>query len=180
MTLRESLLAHKYAQAFINIYGNQLQEKDAQALAALSGYLHDHHIIVFYLGLSLIPLDAKQKATALLLADISCAPAVTSLFNLLFKDARITIVPQILHDIVTLYYQCNGIVPFVITTSHAISSQALATIADFIAQRVGRRITFTSKVDPSLIAGVRALSETLLWDYSLRKQLKNVSLSLIH
>lgn len=180
VTLIESLLAHKYARAFLNVYGEQLLDKDITALAALSSFLASHHEIMFYLETSIISSAKKNALLDELLKDISVKQSMQMLVGMLLKKMRTRILPHILHDIVTMYYRTKGTLLFTITSSHTLDQQQLAKISNFLAHQTNATISYRYSIDKKLIAGIRAQNETLLWEYSIRKQLKNINLSLIH
>lgn len=48
------------------------------------------------------------------------------------------------------------------------------SIESFIARHVSGKKSYTYTVDPSLIAGVRIYSDTILWEVSIEKQLRDL------
>lgn len=169
-------LAKKYAQAVYNVFGDSLSREDIAQVQKIVSFLEDHKKALFFLRLSRIDLAVKERALDELFADFSHKTPFIALIRLLLQENRGHLIYNALRLLVDIYYDAHDIMPCVITSSHALSPDVLEDVEQFLARQTGNAIIYTYKRDPSLIAGIRAQSKTILWEHSIRKQLRELAL----
>jgi F0F1-type ATP synthase delta subunit len=169
-------LSRKYAQAVLNVFGQSISRDDIMQVQHIIIFLEQHKKALFFLRLSHIDITVKEHALDKLFQDLSNKKPFMALVKLLLEENRGHMIYSALSELVTLYYQAHKIMPCTITTSHSISAESLDKVQQFLARQTGNDIIYTYARDTSLIAGIRAQSKTVLWEHSIRKQLRELAL----
>lgn len=169
-------LSSKYAQAVMNVFGESISRKDITHVQEIIGFLATHKEALFFLRVSRIDGAVKERALDKLFENLSNKKPFFALVHLLVQENRGHLIYSTLREIVSLYYQTHKIMACEITTSHSISPESLDKVQQFLARQTGNDIIYTYTRDASLIAGIRAQSKTILWEHSIRKQLRELAL----
>jgi ATP synthase F1 delta subunit len=175
MDIRATILARKYAQAFLNLYIDQITPQSYAHLLNLQVYLHNHRNALIYFSFPHIALEEKLALFDKLEEKIKPSEPVKKLFKSLIKHNRIMLAPEILIKICDLYRERKNILLFSIESSHELDADAIATIEQFLRHNTGKKIESKSHVNHTLIAGLRLQSNTLSWEYSIHKQLQELT-----
>lgn len=179
MTYVEVLLAKKYAAAYLNIHGASVDVQSLSKLESLQDYLQHEQDFLVMLNLPIIGLALKKDKLKKVLHAYAVSESLLSLMYLVVSRSRALLLPEILKQIRLVYYERHKIMQCVIATSHPVTQSALEIIQRFITRKTGWSIVYSHVVDPTLIAGIRVTSDSMVWEYSISKQLNNVSVSLI-
>lgn len=171
-------LSRKYAQAVLNVFGALISRQDIVHVEHIITFLEQHKKALFFLRLSHIDLEVKARALEKLFDDLSDKKPFMALVLLLLQENRGHLIYGALCELVRLYYEAHKIMPCEITTSHPISAEVLDKVQQFLARQTGNDIIYTYTRDASLIAGIRAQSKTILWEHSIRKQLRELALQM--
>jgi F-type H+-transporting ATPase subunit delta len=171
-----TLIAKRYAHAFLNLYINNLTDAD---------FIEVQHAIVFFsqnrplLALLKVPhIQSEEKIAALeqvLIANYKLPEVFKKLIALLVHNKRASLILETLEQLKKLYRAHQNIEFYKISSSHVLNGTELKTLQKFLAQKTGRTIFYTYTIDPSLIAGIRMQSNERLWEYSIKKQLASLS-----
>lgn len=174
MTEKETFVARKYARAYLNVFGNDFTIEQFQAFEALGTFLSQHQRVLFFLQLRHIDDQKKQVILQDIVTKLKIPASFMHLVNLLLKDKRASLLEEVVNQVANLYKELNHVIPIAITTSHELNETSCAIIRNFIAQKTSCIVLAHKTVDPTLIAGLRIQSDTLLWEYSVRKQLQQI------
>jgi ATP synthase F1 delta subunit len=169
-------ISKKYAQAVFNVFGASMVRDDIERIEKIVSFLGQHKKALFFLQLAHIDLDVKMRSLDELFVDFSDKKPFMRLIRFLLDENRGHLIDGVLREIVSLYYDAHKIMPCAITSSHELSSDELHKVEQFLARQTGDDIIYTYKRDPSLIAGLRVQSKTILWEHSIRKQLRELAL----
>ncbi|MBV8660665.1 MAG: ATP synthase F1 subunit delta [Candidatus Dependentiae bacterium] len=175
----QSELAKKYAQAYLNVFGEQHTFQDFCSMWRASQFLSEHHSLLFYLSLSMIHEVDKKRFIDLFFEKFHLFDSLKQLFYLLLKNKHIFLATDILRDIYALYKIKNKISDLQVTSSSDLSEEQIEEIKDFFTKLSGQHVVIRYSVDPGLIAGLRLQSDTLLWEYSIAQQLRKLKQELI-
>jgi F0F1-type ATP synthase delta subunit len=175
MDIRATILARKYAQAFLNLYIDQITPEGYAALLALQTYLHSHRNALIYFSFPHIALEAKLALFEQLGEKIKPSEPVKTLFETLIRHDRVMLATDVLAKICELYRERKNILLFTIESSHELDATSISIIEDFLARNTGKKIVSKQRVNHSLIAGLRLQSNTLEWEYSIRKQIHELT-----
>lgn len=175
MDIRATILARKYAQAFLNLYIDQITPQGYSNLLNLRAYLHNHRDALIYFSFPHIALEQKLALFDELGEKIKPTEPVKKLFETLIRHNRVMLAPDILIKICDLYRERKNILLFTIESSHELDAETIATIELFLMHNTGKKIESKSHVNHTLIAGLRLQSNTLSWEYSVRKQMQELT-----
>lgn len=169
-------ISRKYAQAVMNVFGHSIAREDIANIKEVISFLGEHKKALFFLRLSRIDVAVKERALDKLFENLSNKKPFFALVHLLVKENRGHLIYSALSELVSLYYQAHKIMVCDITASHDLSYESLEKVQQFLARQTGNDIIYTYARDASLIAGIRAQSKTILWEHSIRKQLRELAL----
>ncbi len=179
MNVALQLLAGKYARAFFNIFGNKITRDDFYNLLILQEFLSDNKRALFFLELPSITDFIKVKKMIDICDMVHLGARFNPLIKLLVHDGRAGLWRDVVTQLIDVYKQRHNILFFSITSSHSLDEGELKLLKAFLVNKTGSDIIYEYNVDKSLIAGIRLQSETMIWEYSIRKQLNDVRLQLI-
>lgn len=175
MINQDIVIAKKYAQAFINIYGNALDTQMIEALEKFTSFIKSRHRVLFYMHLAFIPQETIKKTVHTLLSSYNLTMPITALVDLLIEQKRIYLLPAVITRIISLYKESHNSMDFIIASSHELSSEQLDELRAFLEQKTAKKINYKTVIDKRLIAGIKMYSDTFYWEHSIRKQLNGLS-----
>ncbi len=170
-------IAQKYARAFLQVYGAIITHTQIQQLKPYTAFLKEHRKVLFLVNLPLIDEEHKKKIIAQLEASCSSCGILEPLVTLLIKHRRIQFLPSILDALIDLDNERSEIIEFTVASVHPLDAPLRDTILQFLVAKTGKNIVLHELIDPTLIAGISAQSATLAWEFSVRKQLKQLKLT---
>lgn len=179
MTRAEQILARRYATAFLNVFGDSIDFDAFMAINEAKMFFAERKKVLYFLSLSTLASSEKARIMKQVFTVLDLPESFNILLTLLLHDKRAGLLYDVLQFIVKIYEQRNKIMDFTCTTSHEVDKKALEIMKRFLAQQTGNDIIYTYQIDKDLIAGIRLQSDTLLWEQSVEKQLRTISLSLI-
>ena len=170
MNIQEVILSRKYATAFLNLFIDKLSVTDYDTIVRAAVFLKEEPRLVSYFKLPRV--DAvKKKVIDRLFKEFKLPLILKKLTDLLMRDQRLFLLPQVLKSMEQLYRQRKGIMAFKVSSSYTLTKKQLENIEDLLATKTGKHIEYEHKVDNGLIAGIRLQSDTVLWEYSIARQL---------
>jgi F0F1-type ATP synthase delta subunit len=168
----------RYTRAFLQIYKEQLQPVDLEALSAFAYFLKHHHTLAFFAHHSIIE---PEKQVALYIKAFSCkAPrarpelirAVEQLITILISHDRLVLLPAIIALIVLRFFKVIGYQHASITTAIAVTDAQKKDIIESFRALTDKKIDAEFEIDPQLIAGVKIVSQDYLWESTLAQKIK--------
>ena len=173
------MLARRYAQAFLNVYGHELVPEVRERLQHLHRFLSAHSSILFFLTIPTIDDEVKKQGLAFLCEKFELPHCVKKSMFLLLASKRALLLEQMLGFIDVLYNKEHAISSFVIRSAHPLSSSHKEVLVGFLKAQTGHDIVHNYVLDKSLIAGIRMCSDTHLWEHSIARQLREIQLLLV-
>lgn len=170
----ELTLAKRYATAYLDLYDDQLDLTTVEHCERAADFIVDTPQALLLIKLSIIPDERKRECLAALFAQFKLPLSLIRLVDLLNEHTRLSLLPKILYQIAELFRVRHGIMVYQVISAEKLDEQAVATIVAFLGELSGKKIIATEKIDQSLIAGIRLLSDSTLWEYSIQKQLNQL------
>ena len=167
-----TVIARNYARAFINVFDNKLSRETIEQLKKTIQFLKKQRRAAFLLAVPTIKPEVKQKGLAELCARFDLPTCFSRLFETLLDHRRGYLLLQVFEGIVAQYNQSHDIVTITISSSCNLSAIHQKDIKAFADRNFHGIKEYEFKVDPSLIAGVKLSSGTLLWESSIQKYLR--------
>lgn len=174
----EQLLARRYASAYLNVFKAEISKQDLDAIDKARIFFCEHKKAIFFLSLPTIREDKKIQTIANACAFLKLPASCMKLIAVLIKEKRAFLCCDVLEYIIKLYQRMHHIMDVVIESSPEIDEQQQELIRQFLSDATNHAIDYTYKVNHDLIAGIRASSDTVLWEYSIAKKLRAIRLLL--
>lgn len=175
----EKAIARNYATAFLNSFFDDISLDDFSVMCKMITFWQERKQELVFLQRPWLTDEKKIEILNILLDNLSAPKVLGDLFALLVRHKRIALIRDVLGQICLLYREKKNILFFTITSTHPLSDEQLVVIKKFLAHKTGKTILFECAIDTKLIAGIRCQSGTLVWEYSVHKQLDDLRRQLI-
>jgi ATP synthase F1 delta subunit len=169
--MNTNILAKKYAQAFLDTYAHLVTDEVIQAVKAAALFLAKRNDSLFFLRLSVINEDTKKSMLLEVARLFDLQKSLAPLLELLARHNRAFLLKDVLEQMCILYNERMNIMEFNVDGVYALNENELLQIRQFLAAKTGKKIVLYPGIEPSLIAGISIKSSTLMWEFSVRKQL---------
>ncbi len=166
------LLARRYAQAFFNIYHRDMREEHLPFIQKTATFLRSHSAWLTFFDFPNVKFDQQKQMIKSLLEHFVLPAVLEPLGELLCVHKRMMLLPDVLEQLAGLFLTYNGLVEFTIASMPQLADEQLCILIDFLQKKSEKRVRYTCIVDHRLIAGIRAQSSSLLWEYSIAKKLR--------
>jgi ATP synthase F1 delta subunit len=173
------ILARKYAQAFLNAHADEITYDDILQFERAQDYIKPHKAALLLLTLPSFTPAMKRAAVFKILGKFYIPQGFTYLVDLLIEHKRILLLYECITALISLYREQHAIMIFSITSSHELAQTSLDRIQQFLTHATKCVIMYKYAVNTQLIAGIRLQSATFLWEQSIQKDLKNLSICLV-
>jgi len=175
MDIRSVMIAKKYSEAFLNVFAQTISPDDFEQLCMLGEFLNTHKRALFFLGLPHISLADKIRSVVSVIERFKLPGSLSKLFTLLIEDGRSMLMGEVMKQVCEGYRLRNNIQSFSITSSHALTKDELNAIKTSLEHATNSKAIYSYKIDRKLIAGLRMQSSTMLWEFSIEKQLNDLA-----
>jgi F-type H+-transporting ATPase subunit delta len=177
--IQNSIIAKRYACAFLNQYENLVQEEYYESLTDFSLFLKKNRWLYAYLSITSINEETKVNVIDKLHRNILPKQYTENLITLLSKDKRISLLGSILEQIVVQHRLRENIMHFSVTSAQPLSDEQQQKINEHLMNLAKNRVLIEFSIDPALIEGIRIQSPTLLWEHSIAQLLRKFNHSLL-
>jgi F-type H+-transporting ATPase subunit delta len=169
MTTRTS--ATRYARALLDVsLKESTADQAAQDLAHVAGLLQQFPELQRAFNNPAIPAARKRALIDELLPKLSLSAPVGKLLLMLAERDRLVLLP----DLIAVYQEkieaLHNVVRAEVTTAEPIAPERLAQLQQRLA--TGRTVRLTTKVDPSIVGGVKTQIGSIVYDGSIATQLE--------
>jgi F-type H+-transporting ATPase subunit delta len=167
--------AARYAKALFDVaMSESTPEQIERELAAFSDVVRGHADLQTVLVSPAVPAARKGAVVAQLLERLQPSPPVRKLLLLLAERDRFELLP----DLVSVYHERvmehQKVVQAEVTTATPIPAEQAAQLQQRLGRSLGRTVTLTTKVDPSLIGGLVTRIGSTVYDGSVATQLASL------
>ena len=167
-----TLLARRYAQAFFNINQRDMHDEHLPFIKKTATFLHSHSTWLTFFDFPNVNFDQQKQMIKSLLKHFELPVMLEPLGSLLCVHKRMILLPDVFEQLIGLFLTYNGLVEFTIASMPQLADEQLRVLVDFLQRKSEKRVRYTCIVDHRLIAGIRAHSSSLLWEYSIAKKLR--------
>lgn len=172
MMLAYRILTKKYARAYLNIFGTQCTDEVINRCVMLHDFLKKQHAALFYVQLSSAPLVVKVDVLTGMAERYQLGLFLKPLLQLLETHKRLFLLADILAMLRTVYEEQHNTMRCAITSTRALKESEREKIVHFLTEKTKMKIHAQYSIDPSIIAGIRVLSDTIRWEHSIHAFLK--------
>ena len=171
MTTRTS--ATRYARALLDVLLKEsTAEQGAHDLGQVAALLQQFPDLQRVFDMPAIPAARKRALVQELLPRLSLSAPVGKLLLMLAERDRLTL----LRDITAVYQEkleeLQKVVRAEVTTAEPLSADRLSALQQRLASATGRTVRVSTKVDPTIIGGVKAQIGSVVYDGSIATQLE--------
>lgn len=173
-------LSRRYARALLEISEKAASIGDTAArLEELEGTLKGNPELDEILKSPMFP-RSKRKAILRQVLELSQAPEHLILFlEFLFDRDRLDILPELSRVFRRLADEREGIIRGELVSATPLGEAEQKRLQETLSRATGRNVTLTTREDPSLLGGVWARVGDVIYDGSVRTQLKQIKDSLL-
>jgi F-type H+-transporting ATPase subunit delta len=172
-------LARVYARSLFEVALEQgkldlLREQLAQFADTLEG---NRDLRVFFFS-PYFSTQEQQQALQRLLVDAD--PRFVNFLELLIENHRMPVIFRVRRTFEQLWEQENRLLPVEITSAIALDDATTGSVAQRICESTGRRVTLTTRVDPSILGGIVVRVGNSILDASIRNRLEQLRRHVAH
>ena len=131
-----------------------------------------------FLRSPVISADAKADAVDVILAKAKTSTTVTNFVKVVARNGRLFALPAIINAFNALVATERGEVTAEVTSAAALSGAQLKSLADALKAKIGKTVTLTEHVDPSLIGGLVVKVGSQMIDSSLKTKLQAMKIAM--
>ena len=167
-------VAYRYAQALLDLSVEQnIVEKVNADMVQLSNVCTESKDFANLLGSPIV--DSKKKNDIFkVLFESKMEKISIEFMNLIIKNSRENILPQIADSFINLYKKKNNILDVTVTSATKLDNTAKKKIVEKIKKHFNGTIEMIEKVDASLIGGFIIQIDDKQIDASISSQLTNL------
>jgi len=131
-----------------------------------------------FLRSPVISADAKSGAVDTILSKAKASPTVANFVKVVAHNGRLFALPAIIKTFQALAAKERGEVSAEVTSSTPLSDSQLKSLADTLKAKIGKTVTLTEFVDPSLIGGLVVKVGSQMIDSSLKTKLQAMKIAM--
>jgi F-type H+-transporting ATPase subunit delta len=178
--VRSHAAARRYARAIFQLAGEE-DRRDATLgeIDLLAGLLAENDELAEVLYRPLYPLAERRAAFDAVAARLGLGVTVKRFVEFLLHQHRMRDFPLIVEELHRLADEAAGRVEAEIVSAAALAGPQLERVRRALADRTGREVRVTPRVDPTLIGGIVARVGNLVFDGSVRAQLEQLRTKLV-
>jgi len=169
-------LARRYARAIMQLQGLPAIAADLRVLAKA---MADSEELVTLLSNPAIRRADRRKVLDALLQRANAQPTTKNLVYLLLDGERMSSLPAISRELDQMIEAKAGRVSATITSAKPLEAGQVTQITAALEKLSGKKIEVTRKEDPALLGGVVAKVGDVVYDGSLKTQLRSLREELI-
>jgi F-type H+-transporting ATPase subunit delta len=172
-------IARPYAAALFDLAKSEgavdAVEAGLDELQALSGESEDFRR---FLRSPVISADAKAGAAAAILGKANLNATVANFVKVVARNGRLFALPAIIKSFKSLAARERGEVSADVTSAARLSDAQRASLADTLKGKIGKTVTLTEHVDPTLIGGLVVKVGSQMIDTSLKTKLTAMKIAM--
>lgn len=170
-------LSIKYAKAFFNVYGAQLQEVDFWKIRQAATVLvkNKSALDVF----SLYRQSEQQKVIEVILNHFKLPGDFGKLLWLLQNHKRVLLLPDVLNEISELFLHKNKQLFFQISSYPLLSEAQQERVVAYLQRTTGMKILYKICEDQTLISGIKMQSKQFLYEDTISCRLQRIHRKLV-
>ena len=167
--------AARYARALLDI---AIAESDparvGEELNAFAALVTGNADLRDVLTNPVVPAHAKERVVNELVTRQGLKPPISKLLLMLAARDRIRLLPDLVEVYGERLMEHQGVLQAEVTSATEISKERAEQLQQRIAKATGRKVTLTTKVDPTLIAGAVTRIGGTVYDGSVATQLEKM------
>ena len=171
-------IAQTYAEALFSL---GLEEKKLTKLQdegkALSEIIHDNEDFLLLIDSRFMSREERQDIASKILKDFD--EDIVNFVKVLIANNRTNYIKDVLEAFNSLCNEYKGVKEGLIYSAFPLNKETLIKIKNKISQIEGMDVELISRIDPSLIGGVKVVINSHVYDGSIKNQLEKMQIDLL-
>lgn len=171
-------IAQTYAEALFSL---GLEEKKLTKLQdegkALSEIIHDNEDFLLLIDSRFMSREERQDIASKILKDFD--EDIVNFVKVLIANNRTNYIKDVLEAFNSLCNEYKGVKEGLIYSAFPLNKETLNKIKNKISQIEGMDVELISRIDPSLIGGVKVVINSHVYDGSIKNQLEKMQIDLL-
>jgi len=169
----------RYAQALFDLASDEKSTAKVEAdLKSLKNALADSAELRGLVSGPAFSAENKGKVLAAIGAKAKLAPTTRKFLGLLSANGRVAALPAVITAFERLSAERRGVVSAQVTTATPLSAAQAKGVAAALRQSLGKDPEIETRVDPSILGGIKVQVGSRLFDASLRSKLDSLKFAL--
>lgn len=171
-------IAQTYAEALFSL---GLEEKKLTKLQdegkALSEIIHDNEDFLLLIDSRFMSREERQDIASKILKDFD--EDIVNFVKVLIANNRTNYIKDVLEAFNSLCNEYKGVKEGLIYSAFPLDKEIINKIKNKISQIEGMDVELISRIDPSLIGGVKVVINSHVYDGSIKNQLEKMQIDLL-
>lgn len=171
-------IAQTYAEALFSL---GLEEKKLTKLQdegkALSEIIHDNEDFLLLIDSRFMSREERQDIASKILKDFD--EDIVNFVKVLIANNRTNYIKDVLEAFNSLCNEYKGVKEGLIYSAFPLDKETINKIKNKISQIEGMDVELISRIDPSLIGGVKVVINSHVYDGSIKNQLEKMQIDLL-
>ena len=171
-------IAQTYAEALFSL---GLEEKKISKLQdegkALSEIIHDNEDFLLLIDSRFMSREERQDIASKILKDFD--EDIVNFVKVLIANNRTNYIKDVLQAFNSLCNEYKGVKEGLIYSAFPLNKETINKIKNKISQIEGMDVELISRIDPSLIGGVKVVINSHVFDGSIKNQLEKMQIDLL-
>jgi F-type H+-transporting ATPase subunit delta len=175
----EASVAGRYASALFELAAELNKTREVESDLVKFQSLYDESADLKRMVRSpVISADEQANAVSAILNRISADPISINFFKLLAQNRRLFAAPEMIKAFLAIAARSRGEVTAEVTSAIALSDAQVAELKKTLKEKVGKDVSLSQRVDPSLLGGLVVKLGSRMIDSSLKTKLSNMKVVL--
>lgn len=169
----------RYAQALFDLANDEKKVARVEAdLKSLKAMLADSRDLRILLSSPAFGAEDKAKGLGAIAAKAKFDPTTRKFLGLLSANGRASVLPAVISAFEALSAEARGVVAAEVTSALPLSAAQAKGVAAALRQALGKDPEISTRVDPSILGGIKVKVGSRLFDASLRSKLDSLKFAL--
>jgi F-type H+-transporting ATPase subunit delta len=182
LAAQNSVVAHiarPYATALYDLAAETASVEGVESdLVALAGLIGESPDFSRFLRSPVITGDDKAVAMDAILARANVSNITANFVKVLARNGRLFALPTVIAGFRELSAKARGEVSADVTSAAPLSREQVANLAETLKAKIGKTVTLSEHVDPSLIGGLVVKVGSQMIDSSLKTKLTAMKIAM--
>lgn len=178
MAFLENRRARQFAAAFLNCYRHDLPEIYFKELEQFACFMEGKRLLYAYFHLIKQGTELIDLLVQKIHPEAGAAQYVhytKKIIELLIKQKSLNLLGEIFNQIVLQHRVQTGKMQLTVFSPDTLSEKIQEALNQHLRNNIGNQCVIYYKQDRSLIKGLRIQSNTLLWEHSVKKQIRTLN-----
>jgi F-type H+-transporting ATPase subunit delta len=175
----EASVAGRYASALFELATELNKTREVESdLVKFQGLYDSSEDLSRMVRSPVISADEQANAVSEILSAAQADPVSINFFKLLAKNRRLFAAPDMIKAFRAIAARSRGEVTAEVSSAIALNDQQVAELKQTLKEKVGKDVTLSQRVDPSLLGGLVVKLGSRMIDSSLKTKLTNMKVAL--